>query len=631
MTTLSIRTFSGEVPRLPADRLPDGCAQFAQNCDFTHGELRPLAGLGPHYLTGEGAQPCRALFTADGEKFFAWDKPTRAFLAPTIDDVWGRVYYNTEDAGLKVSQRSAMYDKTAQPRPPAAGSRWNVGVTRPNGLTSVVSTDLALDVYVQTLKYGVLVEEVPVVSTTTVTPGVTYDVVIPPGALTTETTTTTPARLPEVGVLDVTVTTTISIGETSSASSTSDEVFAKYFLGDDSLTVTHETGFPLTTTTSTLSASRWVVAQRVAGGYDIFVVGNTTERLRDASSIIYKGTTYATPQALYDAIYIAGNTTTTESAEGVSIRFRVKVYNATSSVVYYDGLCSHVATGTPLLYTITIPSFSTLVTSSSSATLQTVAYVAVAVNIWGEESAPSDPITIEFRPGLTGVALQVSHTPNASEVPLAGMLFYRTYPSNSGTTSYFLVNETPIVGVGGVYSLADSSTEPATATTLAANQAEWDPPPEALEGLSYAGNGVFCGAVGKDLYFSEPYKPHAWPYRMVFPHEIVGVLGIEGGILVTTTLHPYLVYGAHPEQMSQVRMAAEQSGWSNTALSHLEGSAVYAGNDGLVSVSGGQATIKGSQELFRREDWRKMFGAVKNNLRLAQHDGRLLGIIDPGT
>ena len=633
MTTLSIRTFSGEVPRLPADRLPDGCAQFAQNCDFTHGELRPLAGLGPHYLTGEGAQPCRALFTPDGEKFFAWDKPTRAFLAPTIDDVWGRVYYNTEDAGLKVSQRSAMYDKTAQPRPPAAGSRWNVGVTRPNGLTSVVSTDLALDVYVQTLKHGVLVEEVPVVSTTTVTPGVTYDVVIPPGALTTETTTTTPARLPEVGILDVAVTTTVSIGETSSASSTSDEVFAKYFLGDDSLTVTHKTGFPMTTTTSTFSASRWVVAQRVAGGYDIFVVGSTTEMLRDASSIIYKGTTYATPQALYDAIYIAGNTTTTESSEGVTIRFRVKVYNSTTSVVYYDGLCSHVATGTPLLYTITVPAFSTLLTSSGSAapTLQTVSYVAVAINIWGEESAPSDPLVVEFRPGLTGVSLEIEHTPNAAEVPLSGMLFYRTYPSSNGSTSYFLVNSTPVADVGGVYSLSDSSTEPVTATTLAANQAEWDAPPSGLDGLSYAGNGVFCGAVGKDLYFSEPYKPHAWPYRMVFPHEIVGVLGVEGGVLVTTTLHPYLVYGAHPEQMSQVRMTAEQSGWSNTALTHVEGSAIYAGNDGLVRVSGGQASIKESQELFRREDWRKMFGAVKYNLRLAQHDGRLLGIVDPGT
>ena len=638
MTVLSIRSFTGEIPRLPADRLPDGAAQFAQNCDFTHGELRPLAGLGPHYETGAGARPCRGLFTPDGQKFFAWDKPTRAFLAPTIDDTWGRIYYNTEGAGLRVSQRAALYDKSAQPRPPASGARWSVGVTRPNGLTSVVSTDLALNVYVQTLKYGVLVEEVPVTSTTVVTPGVVYDVTVPPGALTTETTTVTPSRPPEIGVLDVTVASTFTQGgdgTPGSATTTADEVFARYFLGDDTVTLSYQRRFMATnvwgTVSTTLAASQWVVAQRVAGGYDVFQVGNATVQLTGATSIQYKGTTYANAQALYDSIYVAGNTTTTESAEGVSIRFRVKVFNASTSVVYYDGLCSHVATGTPLLYTITIPSFSTLVTSSSSATLQTVSYVAVAVNAWGEESAPSDPLVVEFRPGLTGVALEIAHAPNPAEVPIAGMLFYRTYPSASGSTSYFLINETPVVGVGGVYAVADSSTEPVTATTLAVNQAEWDPPPVGLEGLSYAGNGVFCGAVGKDLYFSEPYKPHAWPYRMVFPHEIVGVLGIEGGILVTTTLHPYLVYGAHPEQMSQVRMAAEQSGWSNTAISHLEGSAVYAGNDGLVSVSGGQAMIKGSQELFRREDWRKMFGAVKQNLRLAQHDGRLLGIIDPGT
>ena len=636
MTVLSIRSFTGEIPRLPADRLPDGAAQFAQNCDFTHGELRPLAGLGPHYETGAGARPCRGLFTPDGQKFFAWDKPTRAFLAPTIDDVWGRIYYNTEGAGLRVSQRAALYDKTAQPRPPATNASWRVGVTRPNGLTSATSTDLALDVYVQTLKYGVLVEEVPVTSTTTVTPGVVYDVTVPPGSLTVETTTSTPARLPAAGVLDIATTTATASSEygTSTVVASVSEVFAKYFLGDDAVTVTRTVGPPINSTrTDTYAASQWVVAQLVAGGYGVFLVGSTTEPLHRITSIVYKGQTYDTPQALYDALYVAGSTTTTESSDGVTVRFRVKVYNAATSVVYYDGLCSHIATGTPLLYTITIPSFSTLLISSGSnaPTLQTVAYVAVAVNIWGEESAPSDPLTVEFRPGVTGVALQVSHTPNASEVPLAGMLFYRTYTSNSGTTSYFLVNETPVVGGDGVYSLADSSTEPVTATTLAVNQAEWDPPPVGLEGPSYAGNGVFCGAVGKDLYFSEPYKPHAWPYRMVFPHEIVGVLGIEGGILVTTTLHPYLVYGAHPEQMSQVRMAAEQSGWSNTALSHLEGSAVYAGNDGLVSVSGGQATIKGSQELFRREDWRKMFGAVKQNLRLAQHDGRLLGIIDPGT
>lgn len=636
MTVISIRTFNGEIPRLPADRLPDGYAQFAQNCDFTHGELRPLAGLGTHYTTGSGAQPCRGLFTPDGEKFFAWDKPTRAFLAPTIDDVWGRIYYNTHTHGLRVSQRSALYDATDNPRPPASGAYWQVGVTRPNGLVPSTSTDLALDVYVQTLRYGVMVEEVPVTTTTTVTPGLIYDVVIPPGALSTETTTVVAGRTPELGVLDVTAAATLNgggDGVPASVTVTNDEVMARYFLGDDTITFNHEVPFASLwePRTDIAGASRWCVAQRLSGGYDLFLVGDSTVQMLRVSSIQYKGTTYATPQALYEALYAVGSTTTVTTTDGVTIRFRVMVYNSATGVVYYDGIASHIASGTPFLYTITIPAFNTLVTSSGDSMLQTVSYVAVAVNLWGEESAPSDPVVVEFRPGLTGVALEVAHAPNTAEVPIAGMLFYRTYPSANGSTSYFLINETPVTDVGGVYSISDSSTEPLTATTLAANQAEWDAPPAALESLSYAGNGVFCGAVGKDLYFSEPYKPHAWPYRMVFPHEIVGVLGVEGGVLVTTALHPYLVYGAHPEQMSQVRMTAEQSGWSDTSMTHVEGSAVYAGNDGLVTVSGGQASIKSSQDLFRREDWRKMFGAVKGNLRLAQHDGRLIGIVDPGT
>lgn len=40
MTTLSIRKFNGEIPRLPADRLPGDAAQIAINCEFAHSELR---------------------------------------------------------------------------------------------------------------------------------------------------------------------------------------------------------------------------------------------------------------------------------------------------------------------------------------------------------------------------------------------------------------------------------------------------------------------------------------------------------------------------------------------------------------------------------------------------------------
>lgn len=632
MTILSIRQFTGEIPNLPTDRLPDGAAQFAQNCDFTAQELRPLQSLGTHYTTGAGAQPCRAVFTADGSKFFAWDTPTRAFLAPTIDDVHGRVYYNTEGNGLRVSQQSAMYDKTANPRPPAAGSSWSVGVKAPETVNSTVSVGFSVEFFVQTLRYGVLVKESAVTSSSVVSPGVTYDVTVPADAL--SATVGVVGKEPEVGIVDVNSTASIAGGSEGvpiSVSVANIERFAEYFVGDKQLTVTYEqvlSGIP-NPVTVTLGQKEWVVSKTFNGGYllhRVFAGGSAVAVA--ASSIVYNGAPVASLEALYNAM----KTTSVTSADGVSIRFRAKVYDPDTSVVYFDGTCPHVTTAAPLTFTVTIPKFSTLAgTSVGDSQIVTVAYVAVAINIWGEESAPSAPLLVDSRAGLTSVALSVTHTPDSDEVPLAGMLFYRTYPGLSGdNTSYFLINPTPVVGSGGVYTYTDASVEPPTSSVLASNQAEWAQAPDNLKFLTYVGNGSFCGAVGKTLYVSEPYRPHAWAYQLGLPYDIVGIIAVEGGVLATTTLHPYVIYGAHPSQYSQQKLMAEQAGWSNTALAHIEGAAVFASNDGLVRVAGGQASITESQRLFRRKDWRGMYGAVKNNLRLEQHDGRLLGIVDPG-
>ena len=138
------------------------------------------------------------------------------------------------------------------------------------------------------------------------------------------------------------------------------------------------------------------------------------------------------------------------------------------------------------------------------------------------------------------------------------------------------------------------------------------------------GNGFFVVGAGKDLVFSEPYRPHAWPYRMTLPHGIVGIVAIEGGILVTTQAQCYLVSGAHPTQMSQQLLPVEQAGWSSMAMARIEGAAVFASNDGLVSVYGGQPSIKESQSLFMRADWRSRYGSARLNMRLAHHDGRVL-------
>lgn len=393
----SIRGFAGEIPRTPADRLPEGAAQVAINCDLTAGELRPIQGLGQHWTAG--ISPVRGLFTDDGLRFYCWDKPARAYLHPTINDTYGRLIYQKNGEGLRVTLASGMKAVNAMPGEPATS--WALGVSPPQAAPSV-----------------------------------------------------------------------------------------------------------------TLGAA------------------------------------------------------TSGDTEDVSI-------------------------------------------------------VAVAVNIWGEESAPSSPVLVTKKIGQP-MTIRIEHAATAGQQALAGMVFYRTYANSDG---YFLITETPASLSGGAATLTDSSAAPQTSTTLESTQ--WDIPPALPGNLTYAGNGFFVASSGKDLVFSEPYHPHAWPYRMTLPSAIVGITMTEGGILVTTQGAPYLVNGAHPSQMSQSYLPAEQAGWSDGSITRADGAAVFASNDGLVRVAGGQPSIAASQAIFRRRDWRSRYGACRQNLRLAQHDGLLLGLVDP--
>ena len=401
MTTLSVRKFNGEIPRLPADRLPEDAAQTAINCEFAHGELRPLKALGTHYTVGAAAQPCRALFTADGVNFYAWNMPTRAYLHPTIDDTANRVIYHTQGQTLKVATLAGMKAINLNPEPPSAP--FDLGVTRP-------------------------------------------------------------------------------------------------------------------------------------------------------------------------------------AAPAVSLG------------------------------------------AATSGDTETVALVATVVNVWGEESAPSNPVLFDRQAGRNAT-YTVTHAATAGQQAINGINFYRTYPSLQGTTEYFLINSTPAALSGGTASITDASDTPQTTTNLIST--EWDAPPALPNNLTYVGNGFFAIGSGKDLVFSEPYRPHAWPYRMTLPHGIVGVVAVEGGILVTTQAQTYLVSGAHPTQMSQQLLPVEQAGWSSMAMSRIEGAAVFASNDGLVSVYGGQPSMKESQSLFTRKDWRSRYSTARLNMRLAHHDGKVLGLIDP--
>ena len=685
MTILSIRKFNGEIPRLPADRLPEDGAQLAVNCDFTHGELRPLRALGRLYPVDSAARPCRAVFTHDGNHFFAWNAPTRAYLAPTIDDQFFRVFYSTEGVGLRVAQTTDMRLAEDLPGPPTAS--WTVGVTRPTSLevvTEVAGTApspsygplVGVDVASIVDGVSVLVTSIDAADVTEILPLHRYSLALPEAAV----------KPPKSGtqVAPGAGTNPVILGDkpitferwagdwnvwvqmlptTAAAGEWYIDAQGYIYLGATPPDTFREPTYGKTYVklidsllpyVMTMENNQYVVDTGDGQPFNVLLRDGKYYRETEQSPpdnafvspnwVTYNGVRYSPSSKLYDA-FVNGSAGSA-SLNNVTLQFTAKFQRNDGSAEDIAGIpltqtwvgVEDADPATIRRYIISSPELANTSNTSGSAAItpgkaNTVVYVAVAQNYVYEQSAPSDPLIVEVPETGLSVALKAKHTADPMQIPLSGepggMLFYRTYPGFS-STQYFLINAVPVKpNVDGDYLFTDTSTQPLTTTTLASNQAEWDAPPVDLKCLTYAGNGSFAGASGKYLCFSEPYKPHAWAYRMLFPHEVVGVIEVEGGVLVTTTAKPYLVFGAHPSQMSQQVLNADQAGWSWSSMARVDGAAVYANNDGLVRVVGGQASIRESQQFFTRQDWRDRYGDAPMKLRLAQHDGRLLGLVDP--
>lgn len=574
MTILRIDSFTGMIPRLPPERLPDGAARYAENCDFAYGELRSIRGVGPKRTT---AQAVRSLFTSDGDHYFTWPTATRAYLAPTIDDTWGRVYYCSEEDGLRVAQKSTMQLATDTPGPPSVS--YKVGVKAPSaGGYAIVKSLETSTVYAQVVSSdGVVLREVDVTGSLVAVQYWEKYTVTPPSNL-----------------FD-------AVGD--STQRTPD--------GDGFVHGTIDVNFTYDGRSEPLGADGWWI------NADGHVKANTanpgvTVTRTTVESITYNGITYSPASQLYAAL-VSG------TARASTIRFRAKIVFTSTGKVFFDGVIPHVSGPSAGAYTLSVP-------DAVSGDVVSVACAATVVNDVGEESSPYGPAFVEWRDnGTEVIEFSVDYTRDTDQIPIVGVNFYRTYPGST-TTDYFLVNETPIPLTGGTATFQDSSKSPTT--TVAMKSAGWEEPPADLKYLTYGGNGIFAGAVGKDLCLSEPFRPHAWPYRMQFPQEIKGIIEVEGGILVTTATQPWLVYGAHPEQMTQQVLNAEQAGVGWRAMARMEGRAFYASHDGIVQVSGGQASIKQSQQLYTREVWRDLYSVFFPTMAFSAWDGKLIAVLD---
>ena len=248
---------------------------------------------------------------------------------------------------------------------------------------------------------------------------------------------------------------------------------------------------------------------------------------------------------------------------------------------------------------------------------ETRAYVYTWVTAYGEEGPPSPPALLDAYDNATWVV--------GMQPPLAQDLgtlrnivqtnIYRTMASVQGGTVFFLVGTLGATAT----TFVDNVTDDVAATNLILPSTTWFGPPTTLAGLVSMPNGMMAGFRGNEVWFCEPFRPHAWPagYVMTTDYPIVG-LGVVGTSLVACTeTTPNVFIGVSPSVMSQVRVPLPEPCTSRGGILSTDSGVYYPSVNGLIKVAGGGFANNLTQAWITREKWdqytpQKFLRATKN-------------------
>lgn len=255
------------------------------------------------------------------------------------------------------------------------------------------------------------------------------------------------------------------------------------------------------------------------------------------------------------------------------------------------------------------------VTADMAPVTSTIVYAYTFVTSLGEESPPSalsEPL--DWYPGLIVRLSNFSAAPTGRLI--TKMRIYRSVTSASGVTDLYFVAEVPASTL-----TYDHDLEAAPIAEVIPS-ADYDQPPDDMDGIIALPNGMMAAFSGRELLFSEPYKPHAWPvrYRLAVDYDIVGLGAFGSTVAVMTTGTPYIVTGSAPENMAMERLELALPCINRRGIVDLGYAVAYPSADGLVTLGPGGAQLV-TRALLTRDQWRAM---APESFLAAQDAGRYL-------
>ena len=251
-------------------------------------------------------------------------------------------------------------------------------------------------------------------------------------------------------------------------------------------------------------------------------------------------------------------------------------------------------------------------------------WVYTFVSDLGEEGPPSTPSDVQEREFANNGDIQAvtvtTDTAITGPYVLTHKRIYRTFTGATGVTTFQLVAEVPMATAAYTDDMIDTALGDALLST------SWDMPPEDLKGIIALPNGVCAGFDGRDVYFSVPYQPHAWPedYRQTVDADIVGLGAFGTTVIILTVGNPYLAAGTHPENYALARQELDQPCVSKGSIASVgvQG-VVYAAPDGLVLIGPGGGKFV-SEDAYDLAKWR---GLGMENAVGIYHDQRFVAFL----
>lgn len=260
-------------------------------------------------------------------------------------------------------------------------------------------------------------------------------------------------------------------------------------------------------------------------------------------------------------------------------------------------------------YTLGVPAPSTAPTVSpaptpTTGTLETRSYVYTWVTTYGEEGPPSPPTTATgYNNNTWTITVTAPAAGDLANRSLDKVRIYRTVTAAGGAATYFFVDEF----VYATTTYADSISDDVVAANAQLQSTYWTAPPTDLSGMTLMPNGIIAGFRENEVWFCEPYRPHAWPtaYTINVEFPIVG-LGVVGqSLIVCTTGYPYSVTGLNPSSMSMARIASFEPCVSRGSIVSTSDGVLYASPNGIVLAAPGTAIVVSSAAVTK-DKWNQL-------------------------